>query len=71
MDKNSRGMIIPWIVVRDVLYQYAAEVCLTCKIASLVIDKNSRGMIIPWIVVRDVLYQYAVEVCLTTVLIYY
>jgi uncharacterized membrane protein YjgN (DUF898 family) len=56
-------MIIPWIVVRDVLYQYAAEVCLTCKIASLVIDKNSRGMIIPWIVVRDVLYQYAAEVC--------
>lgn len=26
MDKNSRGMIIPWVIVRDILYRYAPEV---------------------------------------------
>ncbi|CAG2203327.1 GTF3C1 [Mytilus edulis] len=25
MDKNSRGMIIPWVIVRDILYRYAPE----------------------------------------------
>jgi hypothetical protein len=54
-------MIIPWIVVRDVLYQYAVEVCLTCKIDSLVIDKNSRGMIIQWIVVRDDMFNIPLQ----------